>query len=126
MAGDWVWDDNAQKWVRPLDTSGFMGGGDQYRHPMFGFLYTEGVQYIAEEAGAYWLLDLVGSYQYRFKNIPFQLWELKVDNRSGVVTMKEDSGQPELVRQEIEYTDYPGDYLKLYFIDGVLLLPSEY
>ena len=28
-----------------LDLSGFSGGGDQYKHPLFGFVYTEGIAY---------------------------------------------------------------------------------
>ena len=66
----------------------------------------------------------------------FQVWELKVDlnKRSAVLTMKEDSDAPELVRQEFGYTNFPLDEIKFYIelgcIDGynpvyVLMLPSE-
>ena len=43
-----------------------------------------------------------------------------------MATMQEDSDQPVLVRQEIEYSDFPLDKIELWLIDGVLLLKSEY
>ena len=35
-------------------------------------------------------------------------------DKSAVLTMKEDSNTPELVRQEIPYTDFPLDNIKFY------------
>lgn len=40
--------------------------------------------------------------------------------------MKEDTDEPILVKQKIGYTDFPEGILKMYLIDNVLLLPSEY
>jgi len=48
------------------------------------------------------------------------------DDKSAVVTMREDTGKKALVMQRIGYTDFPLKSIKLYLIDGVLLLPSEY
>jgi len=113
----------------------FYGGDELYRH-MLGIRYTTGVRYLAERAGAYWLIDAIASYQSgrKVRNNrrlqEFQLWELTVDlaARSCVLTCKEDSGEHEkpVITQEIEYTDFPLDYIKLYMEDGVLLLPSEH
>jgi hypothetical protein len=42
----------------------FIGSETFYRHPLFRkFVYTEGVQYLAEKAGAYWLLEYIFSNQ---------------------------------------------------------------
>ena len=42
----------------------FYGTEVWYRHPLFRkCLYTEGVQYLAEHGGAYWLLDLIFGFQ---------------------------------------------------------------
>ncbi len=30
-----------------------------YRHALSGMSFSEGVKYIADEAGAYWLIDLI-------------------------------------------------------------------
>ena len=85
--------------------------------------FTDGIKFLADNAGAYWLIDAIASYQ---RKEPFQLWQLKVKDSKAVLTMKEDSGEPTLVKQEITYTDFPLDEITLYLIDGILLLTSEY
>lgn len=111
------------------------GGDTVYRHPLFrGFKYTQGVQYLAETAGAYWLLDLVFSHQ-RTQSVarePFQTWTLTVDltKHEGLVVAT-DGGKNgrkprEIARQLIEYTDFPLDEIKLFLEGDVLLLPSEH
>ncbi len=99
----------------------FTGTEQWYKHYLGG-LFTDGVKYMAGKAGAFWLLDVIFSYR---RKEPFQIWILKVKDRIGVVTMREDTGQPVKVRQEIPFTDFPLAEIKLYLIDGVLLLPSE-
>ena len=102
-------------------------GTEQYFRHWLKFNFTDGVKYLADEANCYWLLDAIGSYQYKLKKVPFQVWILKVNpDNSAVLEMKEDTDQPILVKQEIPYTDFPLTEIKLYYIDGVLLLPSEY
>ncbi len=101
----------------------FSGTEHYYRH-WLGIHFTDGVKYMAERAGAYWLIDAIGSYR---RKEAFQIWELKVDaGKRAVLTMVEDSDEPVLVRQEIPFTDFPMQSIKLYLIDGILLLPSEY
>lgn len=107
----------------------FTGTTRYYHYPIGKFNYTDGIKYLADEAKSYWLLDVIGSYQLttKIKDVPFQLWELIVnENNSAVITMKEDTDEPELVIQEIPCTDFPLQSIKLYLIDKVLLLPSEY
>ena len=106
----------------------FTGTEQYYFNPMYRWLrYTDGVRFMAQEGGAYWLLDAIASYK---RQEPFQVWRLDVRSdgriREATLTMREDSGQPELVRQEIEYTDFPLMQIELWLIDGVLILPSEY
>jgi hypothetical protein len=106
-------------------------GTMQYHRHWTGLLFTDGVAYMAEKGGAFWLIDVIASYQ---RKEPFQVWQLHVNKAAvrengdpmAVVTMIEDTGQPEIVRQEIPYTDFPLPEIKLYLIDNVLLLPSEY
>lgn len=108
------------------ELAGFTGTESYYRH-FSGLLYTEGVKFLADKAGCHWLIDIVASYQYKLKNIGFQLWTLKVmPDRTAEVTAKEDTNTPILVSQKIEYTDFPLSEIKLYYIDGVLILLSEY
>ena len=103
-------------------------GTEHYYKNFFGTRFTDGVAHLAERANCFWLIDLVSSRQTKvIRVIPFQIWTLKVNpDKSCVVTMREDTGEPARVRQEIPYTDFPMDEIKLYYIDGVLLLPSEY
>ena len=110
--------------ISEVDLSQFIGTENYYRHWTGHGVYTDGVKYLAEKAGAYWLIDAVLSYRRRE---PFQLWTLKKDDdNTAVLTMQEDSGEPTKVSQEIPFTDFPLDQIKLYLIDGVILLPSEY
>lgn len=110
--------------ISESDLNQFTGTENYYRHWTGRGIFTDGVQYLAEQAGAYWLIDAVFSYRRRE---PFQVWTLrKNDDNSAVLTMQEDSGEPAKVRQTIPFTDFPLDHIKLYLIDSVLLLPSEY
>ncbi len=106
----------------------FTGTSRYYGH-WSGILYTDGIQYLAEKGECYWLLDGIGVYQHKpiVRRTEFQLWELDVkDDRSALLEMREDTGLPAIVRQEIKYTDFPLDSIRLYFANNVLHLPSEY
>lgn len=81
---------------------------------------------MAELAGAYWLLDLVGSYQPQLRKVPFQIWRIDSKDGRGTVTMRGDSNRPDRVRQEIPYTDFPEGIFEMYFASRVLMLKSEY
>ena len=107
----------------------FTGSELYYRHSIGNFVYTDGVKYLAEHARCYWLLDMIGSCQHlnKVKDVPFQLWELAVyEDQTALVTMKEDSDTPVIVKQKLPYTDFPLAHIKLYLTDGVVMLPSEY
>lgn len=102
----------------------FHGTENHFNHWMSRILFTDGVHYVAERAGAYWLIDAIASYR---RKEPFQIWELhKHEDNKATLTMKEDTNEPVLVRQEYSYTDFPLDSIKLYIVDHVLMLPSEY
>jgi hypothetical protein len=108
------------------DLNAFTGSEHHYRH-FTGLRYTDGIRYLAEHAGAYWLIDLVASYQPRLRNVPFQLWELTVnDDHTALATMREDTHRRARVRQDIEYTDFPLRSFSWYCTDNVMMLKSEY
>jgi hypothetical protein len=114
--------------LRQADLDQFIGTQQWWAHWTKRITFTDGVKYLAETAGAFWLVDAIASWQIERKE-HFQLWELHVNRDEtpmAVLTMREDCDQPELIRQEISYTDFPLEKIKLYLIDGVLLLPSEY
>ena len=55
-----------------------------------------------------------------------QFWKLVVnDDRSALLVCERDEGDV-AVSQEIPFTDFPLKQVRLYFQNGVVLLPSEY
>lgn len=103
--------------------SQFCGSENYYKHWLPPYLYTDGIRYLEEICKASWLIDAVFSYA---RKEAFQVWELKVENSSAVLTMKEDTNEPYLVRQEIPYTDFPLNYIKMWCVGNILMLTSEY
>jgi len=114
------------------DLKRFCGSTTFYRNPVFGYRCTEGVAYLAREAGACWLLDAIHSWQSEksVRDDPMlqeiQFWKLSVrEDHSATLTCRKDVNQV-VVAQDIEYTDFPLDSILIYYIDGLMLLPSEY
>lgn len=103
-------------------------------------LLTDGARYVAEhggEHGAYWLMDAIASRQSELQKHPrlrdAQFWVLTVHaDKSATLVCVEDSDCPPVVHQNIDYTDFDLDELRLYCMpagDGIhytILLPSEY
>jgi hypothetical protein len=96
---------------------------------------SEGVLYLAEKAGAFWLPEAIASHivtnrPLREKCEGLIFWHLQVENGSAVLTARKDSGLPALVTQEIEYTDFPLDEIEIWAGDNgegyTLYLPSEH
>ena len=104
----------------------FTGSQQWFRHFSGRLVYTEGVQYIAEKAGAYWLIDLIASYQ-PIQTEEFQFWTLRKEGELFVAVCT-DGNDNELVKQVIEYTDFPQEFMpfNLYLCHETLHLPSEY
>lgn len=99
------------------------GTENYWKNKILHFQYTDGVKFMWESCDAYWLLTAISSYK---RTEPFQVWELIKDGNGAILTMKEDSDQPILVKQRIPFTDFPLVGITLWLIDGVLILPSEY
>ncbi|MEM9447015.1 MAG: DUF6876 family protein [Cyanobacteria bacterium P01_E01_bin.6] len=114
------------------DLARFTGSDVIYKHPVFNIRYTEGVQYMAEHAGAYWLIEAIASWQFepQVREDPMlqeiQFWALTVNDDSSAVLVCERDTDDVVVTQSIAMTDFPLRSIKLYFQQGVLLLPSEY
>lgn len=105
---------------------GFTGTEAYYRITVVPINCTDGIVSVAKEVNAFWLFDAISSYQITHKHIPFQLWNLSVKGSTAVLTMQEDSNSKILIKQDIEYTDFPEGEWKFYLCSGVLMLPSEY
>ena len=111
-----------------LELKQFSGGGEFYRNPLFrDYVYTEGVRHLAEQAGAYWWIDYILSYQLDPKLVvqPFQVWKMVVQDDSAAVTV-EDGNDNQIATLTISYTNFPLGEITFWLIDKTLLLPSEY
>ena len=109
----------------------FYGSENHYRHPMSGLSYTDGVQYVAEACEAYWLLDAIGSYQGKCRKDEMlqdmQFWTLR---RSGhkdneFVLICERDKDDEAFRQNISFSDFPLDEIKIWVENNTMYLPLE-
>lgn len=123
-------------------------GTEQYHR--FSILFknvvlTDGAMALAKEAECFWLFDAIASHQPTCMKDPkgmcqdMQFWHLDVnpnpaEGEPKAVLRCERDTNDELLRQEIEYTDFPLEHIKLYACrqpteNGdimVVMLPSEY
>lgn len=120
---------STQKTFTAGDLAQFTGTANWYRHPLArSVLYTDGVKFIAERAGAYWLIDEIALSQISepaLKGEEFQLWTLIVDGTAAMLRC-DDGNDKRLLEKRIDYKDFPEQGIKLYFTDGVVMLPGEY
>ncbi|MEY9638748.1 hypothetical protein ABIF66_007002 [Bradyrhizobium japonicum] len=111
------------------DLKQFTGSEQVFRHSLMrSMTYTEGVQFLAETGGAYWLIDKVATLQLepKVQAEDFQSWKLKVaQDRTAVLTC--DDGNGNIVHSErLDWTDFPLDEVELWVEGNVILLPSEH
>lgn len=90
------------------------------------FVCTDGVKYVADNAGAYWLIDAIASYQPQLSGEDFQFWKLVVTGTKAVLTCTDGNNETPLISQNIPYTDFPAPCIEFYLTDNVLMLLSEY
>jgi hypothetical protein len=112
------------------DLRQFTGTEQWHRHSFARtVLYTDGVKYVAEKGGAYWLLDDITFAQRRHKRVAveaFQLWRLRVHpDRTATLTCGDGNGNA-VFTKALTFTDFPLEEITLYCTNGVILLPSEY
>lgn len=115
--------------LESIDLEQFIGSEICYRHRS-GLLYTEGVQYLAEHGQAYWLIDAITSHQPQCMKDQilksFQHWILKVNSDYSAQLICERDTNDIAFTISIPFTDFPLDTVKLYLVNRVLMLTSEY
>ena len=118
------------KTLTAKDLLQFSGSENWYRHSLNRkVLYTDGAQYLAEQGGAYWLLDSIAIAQAHVKAVKaeeFQVWTLKVNPDSTALLTCDDGNKRIVYSQSIPFTDFPLPEVKLYFCNNVIMLTSEY
>lgn len=117
--------------------AGFSGTEQYYTHPILNdIVYTDGVRELFQSWECYWLLDAIVSHQPSMRGVEFQTWELervfkKVGDDNYKPTNKftlkgTDGNKKVIVQQDIDFSDFKDDEVRLFLVDNVLLLPSEY
>lgn len=106
-----------------------------YEHPL-GFMYTNGVQYLASKYQTYWLLTDIGlhikSQPKLIANLDFHTWTLKrFPTTTGQISNNftltaEDGNYNKLFQSTIPFSDFQANQVTLWFESGVLILPSEH
>lgn len=121
----------AKKTLTEADLAQFIGSETVYRHHLMrNVVYTEGVQYLADKGGAYWLLDKIATLQMepKVRAEEFQAWKLTVVGSSALLVC-EDGNDNTVYTEQIEFTDFPLASVTLYAVQGehrTIMLPSEY
>ena len=101
---------------------------------------TDGAKFVAENGGAYWLMDAIASHQPKALKNPLlryiQFWTLEVKekkngSKSAVLTCCTDSGEKPTITQKFAHTDFDLPKIDLWVepMDEntyVILLPSEH
>lgn len=114
------------------ELSQFIGSEQLYFNPLYRAMrYTDGVKYFANTAGAYWLLDIIGT-EYHPKTVGqrpewdyFLSIKMEVkDSEAGIRVT--DGNDTTFVERRVDFTDCPEGQWNFYLTNNVLLLPSEY
>ncbi len=108
----------------------YFTGTEQYYRISRQHLLTDGAKYLADSAGAYWLMDAIASHLAEIGTADwFVLVRMKVVDSAALMIYEAGNGN-EHARQAIPFTDFPLDEITVYCCwDGehwVLMLPSEY
>jgi hypothetical protein len=112
------------------ELSRFTGSEHWHRHGLVRqVLYTDGAKYVADEGGAYWLLDEIALAQRGNKAVgaqEFQVWTLRVNADHTATLTCEDGNDHTVFEKAIPFTDFPADAVTLWFENHTIYLPSEH
>lgn len=131
-----------KKQLSNFDLAQFTGDLERFQNSLNQqVIYTPGVKYLAEHGQAYWLIDAIASWFETINMLDatvqdsrlqdLQFWELRVaKDKTAQLLMRADSGVEPAIVQEIEYTDFPLNHVRIWAgWDGTywtLYLPSEH
>lgn len=109
-------------------------GTEHYHRYMPGLVVTDGVKFLADNAGCYWLLDMVWSYLPALRKSGDTFFVVRyagTPGASGLFSITDDiPANQTYAAQAVEYSDFPLDEIVMYLShaggDAVLMLPTEY
>ncbi len=107
----------------------FCGTEEYYYTPLFSkYRYTDGIKYIKDNGGDWLIIDIL-AYSLRLSSYDFLIWELNTNLKDGtaILTATYDNGSKHQVfKRIIKITDFPIKHIKMYLINNILMLASEY
>lgn len=112
----------------------FHGSQQLFALPLCRTRYTEGIRFLAQTANAFWLLtdaSVMGKSlmsKSRFITIDFKRYtqaEAETHGYDAVIAYSDGNGTV-FTEQRYHITDFPLEQIRLFFVDNILLLPSEY
>lgn len=112
----------------------FIGSETFYKIPLIGTKFTDGIKYLADAAECFWL---VTDASVIAKSLMNKSYFVTIDFRRLSEKEREESQCEALINysdgnghifetHKYHVTDFPLDELRLFFIDGTLMLPREY
>lgn len=114
--------------LKPDILGQFTGTENYWGLPLTRCKMTDGVNYLAENADCFWLVEKIAFSQIEnpyADNPDFQVWRLVVKDGEGYLTCT-DGDEGVLSEEVITYTDFPLPEVVIWYQHNVLLLPSEY
>lgn len=112
------------------DLTQFTGSENWYRHGLNrSILFTDGAKYVADTAGAHWLVDEIALHQFdaKVKAEEFQVWKLDVDLvKSSAVLTCGDGNDNVVFTKAFTFTDFPLETITFWFENNTIYLPSEH
>ena len=112
----------------------FHGSETIFQIPLTRTRYTNGIKYLASVADCYWLITDASIIAKNLMNksyfitIDFKRLSLEEQDAMGheAVIIYSDGNDNVLEKNKYNFTDFPLDELRLFFVDNTLMLPNEY
>ena len=111
------------------DVARFRERGQLFKHSKSSNIaYTDGIKWLVDGLGAYWLVNRIVAAQNRatVKAADFQIWRLDVfRDKRGMLTCYNKEANKVLVEQ-IGHTDFPIAEVTIYCVEATIMLADEY
>src|SRR5688500_8469390 len=99
----------------------YVGAQRYYRYQIADqvIFLTDGCQYVADQAQAYWLFELILSYQQgkRLREEAVQVWTLTKHQEGDWLVTCADGYDTILLTHSLKYCDFPFLTMELYLVD---------
>ena len=115
--------------------NGFFGTSNYYEmkaNEHLKLLLTDGCEWVRETLDAYWLFQeiLYSQVRLEIQNLSFQVWILWLDKDEDgeywVLRCEDGDKDVAMVQMLLNDVTFPVEDFRVFVVDGVVMLPSEY